>query len=159
VREPNTDYRKDDGDSVNYKGEITMGYRSEVGYVLTFPSKVKREEFVALTKLIGDEVEIAAAILQEYDGVLQDTAEDRLVYGLRFHETCVKWYATFEDVKAHNKLMKMCINNALRGKYEFVRIGEEDGDIEREEQAHDSFREKYINRVHVSHPEIVFEDW
>lgn len=162
MREPNTDYRKDDEDFVNYRGEIDMGYRSEVGYVLTFPSKVKREEFMAVAKLIGDEVEIAVSSLEEYEWIhaRNGYANDSKVYGLRFHETCVKWYATFEDVKAHHKLMKLCINDALRGQYEFIRIGEEEGDIDKEEGAHDSISPVYT--IRVSQPQIEFEgseDW
>lgn len=138
-------------DLVNYRGEIDMGYRSEVGYVLTFPSKAKREEFVAVAKLKGGEFERAVTCLEGWWVVGN--------FGLRFHEHGIKWYDHFEDVKAHHTLMRMCTNDAFRGAYQFIRIGEEDGDIDREEGQHESFEQEFSSRLHTTHPEIVFEDW
>ena len=155
MRELNTDYRKDDEDFVNYRGEIDMGYRSEVGYVLTFPSKVKRKEFVAVAKLKGGEFESAVTCLEDQNS----KPGNGLYSGLRFHEHGIKWYDHFEDVKAHHTLMRMCTNDAFRGEYQFIRIGEEDGDIAREEGQHESFEQEFSSRLHTTHPRIEFEDW
>lgn len=148
-------------DLVNYRGEIDMGYRSEVGYVLTFPSKVKREEFVAVAKLKGGEFESAVSELEDYQFNKRINSDALMVgnFGLRFHEHSIKWYDHFEDVKAHHTLMRMCANDAFRGVYQFIRIGEEDGDIAREEGQHESFEQEFSSRLHTTHPEIVFEDW
>jgi len=142
-------------DLINYRGEIDMGYRSEVGYVLTFPSKQKRKEFVAVAKLKGGEFETAVSELEDQNS----EPGNGLYSGLRFHEHGIKWYPDFEDVKAHHTLMRMCTNDAFRGEYQFIRIGEEDGDIDREEGQHESFEQEFSSRLHTTHPEIEFEDW
>mgnify|MGYP003339254950 CR=1 FL=1 len=43
----------------------------------------------------------------------------------------VKWYDSFEDVKAHEDMLELCVE--CGGSYKFVRIGEEYDDLDERE--------------------------
>mgnify|MGYP006279381319 FL=1 len=97
-----------------------MGYRSEVKYVVSFKDPEQRAQFEQLVKHKGDE-----QLAQALDEL--DVCGRYLV--ARFDG--VKWYPSYEDVQAHHKLMgyarEVFEDDAA---WRFVRIGEEDNDIE-----------------------------
>lgn len=97
-----------------------MGYRSDVKYVIVFPSIEKRDEFLVKQKMLGsDETKKAINELETLEG--KPVA--------RFHEEDTKWYDDYPDVKTHHALMELAVDE-FGGAYYFVRIGEDADDIE-----------------------------
>ena len=95
-----------------------MGYRSDVGYILAFPTKKARDAFVAVHRFKSNEV------VQELDKLEETGAQI-----LAFTASCVKWYEDYDDVKIHEEFMRTCVDH-FDGAYRFARTGEESGDVE-----------------------------
>ena len=100
-----------------------MGYRSEVAYVLRFKDKEMREAFVSLQRAKADKH------INEALDELIELEEDKLAY----HADSVKWYDSYEEVQAHEKLMGEALelfneDQDIAG-YRFIRIGEEYEDV------------------------------
>jgi hypothetical protein len=101
-----------------------MGYRSDVAAV--FYAKDKKD--FPVVKLWLDE------------NFPMDTFHDNIRWfdrGVVFHDTHVKWYDDYEDVKAfeaaREKFVDMFCNDlsvGVKGAYEFMRVGENYDDIE-----------------------------
>ena len=103
-----------------------MGYRSDVAYVIGFDTDEKRDEFVALIRVRGDELWTA----------LQECGMDEHQPRINFYAGDVKWYDSFPDVQMHDKLLTFIADNySDEGGigWKFIRIGEEQGDIQEEE--------------------------
>ena len=100
-----------------------MGYRSDVKYVIVFPSIEKRDEFLVKQKMLGDK-HIQKAVNE------LEVIKDRPI--VRFAMDDVKWYDTYESVKAHHALMEEAEEN-FEAVYSFVRVGENLDDIEMQE--------------------------
>lgn len=100
-----------------------MGYRSEVAYVLRFKDKEQRETFINIQRAKAD-THINTALDE-----LVELEEDKLAY----HAYSVKWYESYEDVQAHEKLMGDTLELFNQDKdiagYRFIRIGEEYEDV------------------------------
>lgn len=122
-----------------------MGYRSNTAYVIRFKDKEQCDAFINLQRAKADKWVNEA--LDELTRV-----EDNV---LGFHSDCVKWYDTFEDVKAHTMLMQEAVR--LFGEdspdtpdyddqagYRFIRLGEEDDDNEIEEGGNSECLYEYI---------------
>lgn len=100
-----------------------MGYRSDVGYVIRFKNMDTMKRFVAVHAI---------------DEHTREALEDCKVYigpsppELHFDANYVKWYESFDDVQAHESLLSFLDDNGSEydAGYKFVRIGEEDDDIE-----------------------------
>lgn len=118
-----------------------MGYRSEVAYVIKFNTISDRESFVTLM-LAKNEPVTAQAI---------DECECR--YGnhpiITFSAGDVKWYESYPDVKIHHALMKQAAE-LYDAAWRFVRIGEEQGDIEVEEHGEKDLWEYIEPRSYIS---------
>ena len=97
-----------------------MGYRSDVKYVIVFPSVEKRDEFLVKQKMLGDQY-ISEAVNQ------LEVLKDKPV--VRFSEDRTKWFLEYEDVRAHHTLMEIAKAD-FNACYYFVRIGENADDIE-----------------------------
>lgn len=99
-----------------------MGYRSDVKYVIAFPTAEAKIAFMAQVRMIG-------GALQDAMDETDHTSHERRIY---FAEDSVKWYDSYTGVQAHNKLMQMADEQPpeLCDGYDFVRIGEELDDIE-----------------------------
>lgn len=100
-----------------------MGYRSEVAYVIRFKDKEQRELFVALQRAKADKH------INEALNEMIELEEDKLAY----HADSVKWYDSYEEVQAHEKLMGEALelfneDQDITG-YRFIRIGEEYEDV------------------------------
>lgn len=138
-----------------------MGYRSEVAYGvriddIEFNDKATEEDkklsadglfLLMLTEMQGDE--IAKKCFDETYGInchLTINKENRTIL---FHEGGLKWYDSYEDVKAHERLYeimeeyaelyddKECMNNPVS--CAFIRIGEEAGDIDERGAGYDQW--------------------
>jgi hypothetical protein len=118
-----------------------MGYRSDVAYVIKFDDIETRDNFVTLM-LAKNDKHITEAINEcEYgytlDPIITFEAED------------VKWYDSFDDVKAHHALMHDAVEiyKEKGGKYRFISVGE-DGAEEFEEDDDDGDLYDYITTRH-----------
>lgn len=103
-----------------------MGYRSDVKSLIygdVEPMKV----FMVKTKMLSpnnalemfkDNIKVEAIKLSATDELLC----------IELHCDCAKWYDSYEDVQAWEALLKEVEKDGLD--YEFVRVGEENGDVE-----------------------------
>ena len=119
-------------DLTNYERMDDMGYRSDVHALFYTTTK----EDLPVLKLYMDE----NFPKDEWLG-LKEISGDR-IYGYELVLEHVKWYESYDGVKAFDEFKRKygaLIDEQERGKkwkFEFVRIGEEIDDVEREQ--HDS---------------------
>jgi hypothetical protein len=95
-----------------------MGYRSTVAFVISFETKEQLENY------------LAPRLLEEY---IKDNRDDFYRVddtSVMYHAEDIKWYDTYPEVQALTKLYKDTIEAG--GAYRFIRVGEEDKDIEDE---------------------------
>lgn len=122
-----------------------MGYRSEVAYVLRFKDKEMRDLFVSMQRAKAD-----PHINTALDEMVE--VEDNM---LGYHASHVKWYDSYEDVQAHEKLMRDTIDifaneetipdyNQQAG-YKFIRLGEEVEDNVDEEEGNSEELYDYVD--------------
>lgn len=123
-----------------------MGYRSEVAYVIRFKDAEQRQTFINLQRAKADK-----HINEALDELIE--VEDNM---LGYHADYVKWYTDYEDVKAHETLMKDSIalfnetpdGNELpydeQAGYRFIRLGEESEDNEDEERGNAECLYEYV---------------
>jgi hypothetical protein len=103
-----------------------MGYRSEVAYVIGFDTKERREEFVALIRVRGDELWTA----------LQECGIEEGRTRINFYASDVKWYESYPDVKMHDRLLEFISKHYDDGDgigWKFIRVGEEHGDVDEQD--------------------------
>ena len=105
-----------------------MGYRSEVAYIIRFKDKEMRELFVSIQRAKAD-----PHINEALNEVVE--VEDNM---LGYHADHVKWYESYEDVQAHEMLLRDSIalfneHEDLTG-YRFIRLGEEQDDTVSKEE-------------------------
>lgn len=93
-----------------------MGYRSDVAYIIEFKTAQDRDAFVTLMGAKNDEHITKALSEVDYE------RKDRPV--ITFRESDVKWYQSFDDVKAHHLLLKLS-NELYAAAYRFVAVGED----------------------------------
>ena len=104
-----------------------MGYRSEVAYAIQFKDADALKEFVGLHAINED----TRQALNECELSNDDQP------ALLFKAEDVKWYDSYEEVQAHNKLLDS-VDEAFsdRAGYHFLRIGEDDDDNEQKDGGH-----------------------
>ena len=127
-----------------------MGYRSDVAYVIKFDDIETRDNFVTLM-LAKNDKHITEAINECEYGYTKDPI-------ITFEATDVKWYDSFDDVKAHHALMHDAIEiyKEKGGKYRFISIGE-DGAEECDEDDDDGDLWDYVttrHEIHTSFPNV-----
>lgn len=107
-----------------------MGYYSQVSYAIEFPNEEHLKNFVATFRLVPE---------------LKEALDGTRVAGvtLFYDHDYTKWYGEFADVKAHKRILDEA--NDLGYATCFTRIGEEDGDIEKDYQ--DGEHEDYGNDI------------
>ena len=101
-----------------------MGYRSDVAYCMAFEDMDKRDAFHELVRLRKDTM---SHELEQY------CAKDDEFPWITCSMKDVKWYASDEDVQAHNAMLRLCVE--CGGAYRFVRIGEDTDDAEEREES------------------------
>ncbi len=104
-----------------------MGELSDVAFAFVVEKKERRDEIMAIYAMDPD--------VQRYDSVKHFKLFNGDGYaGAYFHFCNVKWYETYEDVKALNKISEVVeMFNEERGiafADQFCRIGENDDDFE-----------------------------
>lgn len=113
-----------------------MGYRSEVRAMI-YGEPEKLNAFVVQQKLLGSIVFTAFAdSLERYkmeswtQAALDAERVQTILEVLEIYGTEWKWYDAYEDVQAWMSMMRAAPEAGLN--YEFVRVGEESNDTERE---------------------------
>lgn len=100
-----------------------MGYRSEVAYVIEFDDVDIKEKWVALAKLHPTH----SVALKECNFV-----DDMTTTCITAYFSHVKWYESFDDVKAHTHMLESLqdgdadVDKGINAR--FVRIGEDADD-------------------------------
>lgn len=105
-----------------------MGYRSDVKYVLLFENNEDYSKFLGeATLMCGDDPQLAEVLRLMTDGKKE---LDVLTYRVevRVHWENVKWYNELNWVQVQEELMDITEN--YNGAYFFVRVGEEDNDVD-----------------------------
>jgi hypothetical protein len=95
-----------------------MGYRSTVAFVISFKTKEQLDNYLAprlLEEYIRDERD-------RFERISWDDAS------VLYHVEDVKWYDYLPDVQAFTRLYQDAVDAG--GAYRFIRIGEDDKDIE-----------------------------
>jgi len=125
-----------------------MGYRSNVR-CLIYGTEEKLEAFLTYKLLItgtsvfrdmGDSLTRYSITHSDYQG------DTKTIHVLDLYLDRCKWYEDYEDVKAWHTFMDQAEEADLD--YEFIRIGEDSGDIERSET------ENSLNLIYTSNPTI-----
>lgn len=105
-----------------------MGYYSEVHIAVAFQNEADMKEVIAVYAM--DPRVQKHNLLGDWD-----VREDNVLY---FHSDYSKWYDSFEDVLGYEYLMQLVETfheeREMPFAYRFIRIGEEEQDIERREQ-------------------------
>jgi len=119
-----------------------MGYRSDVAYVIKFDDIETRDNFVTLMLAKNDKW-----ITQALDECEYRYDDDPVI---TFEMNSIKWYESFDDVKAHRQLMHeaVAIYKEKGGRYRFISVGE-DGHEEFDEDDDEGDLYDYITTVHA----------
>jgi hypothetical protein len=119
-----------------------MGYRSDVAYVIKFNDIETRDNFVTLMLAKNDKW-----ITQAIDECEYRYDDDPVI---TFEMNSIKWYESFDDVKAHRQLMHeaVAIYKEKGGRYRFISVGE-DGQEEFDEDDDEGDLYDYITTVHA----------
>ena len=119
-----------------------MGYRSDVAYVIKFNDIETRDNFITLM-LAKNDAQLTQAIKECEYGYTDDPI-------ITFEQQSVKWYDSFEDVQAHQQLMKDAVEiyQHKGGRYRFISVGE-DGAETFDEDDNENDLYDYITTVHA----------
>lgn len=103
-----------------YKGVYSMGYRSEVKSLVYGDTE-------PMAKFIVDNTELLEALQDDFNDDIQ-TIEKPMQTFILLTLDYAKWYESYSDVSRWMALLNLADEAGLM--YEFVRVGEESGDIE-----------------------------
>jgi len=120
-----------------------MGYRSDVAYVIKFDDIETRDNFVTLMLAKNDKW-----ITQALDECEYGYDEDPVI---TFETQSVKWYDSYDDVKAHHAMMREAVHiygEEKGGRYRFIAVGE-DGEESCDENDSEGDLYEYITTVHA----------
>ena len=92
-----------------------MGYRSDVAYVIRFNTVEQRDTFVQLVKHRNDDW--TQAILECETEYVQPI--------ITFEASDVKWYDSFDEVKAHNDIMEWAVELYEGAGWRIIQLGED----------------------------------
>lgn len=119
-----------------------MGYRSDVAYVIKFDDIETRDNFVTLMLAKNDKW-----ITQALDECEYGYDEDPVI---TFETQSVKWYTSYDDVKAHHLMMREAVEiygEEKGGRFRFIAVGE-DGQEEFDEDDSNGDLYEYITTIH-----------
>jgi hypothetical protein len=144
-----------------------MGYRSDVAYgvrvdEVNLGENATEEEknlsadgifLLMLTEMQQDEV--AGKCFDSTYEITEHLTIDKLNRTIAFYEDGVKWYESYADVKAHERLYEIAEEYAEQYGSEtmnnpvscaFIRIGEETDDVEERGGGYDPWNIMYVSR-------------
>lgn len=148
-----------------------MGYRSDVYYVIAFPSDDEMAAFIAQAKALSGQVISASDVIAlgkqmnegRWGNMVSALDECQIHWHkeadptppfIGFYTESVKWYETYDDVQSHESLISLAAlcyyagghvmtyfypggssppQSCSRIAYEFMRLGEDDNDVEKRE--------------------------
>ena len=116
-----------------------MGYRSDVAYVIRFETAGQRDTFVELVKHRNDE---------HWTEAINDCETNYEEPIITFEVESVKWYDSFDEVRAHDALMEWAVELYPNAGFRIVQIGE-DGAEETNEGGNDDDLYDYIHTSHA----------
>ncbi len=96
-----------------------MGYRSDVAYVIRFETAEQRDTFVELVKHRNDAM--TQALIE-----CETNYEEPII---TFETSDVKWYDSYDEVKAHHALMEWAVELYEDAGWRIIQLGE-DGEEE-----------------------------
>ena len=113
-----------------------MGYRSEIGILITIPEETNSDELISKIKdLWGDDF---------YDCFSVKKFSEGKYNFLTFHSNWIKWYGTYTCVMNVENFIENWEDNYKTGGIHFIRIGEDYDDFE---EKYYGTPEKYIDCV------------
>jgi len=113
-----------------------MGYRSDVKYVMLFNTEENRQAFKLEAMLIASDVNSGLDIINnDWDYHIDNS--DEYPYQIRVHYNDVKWYESTPWVDMQIKLMQL-VSKTYEGAFVFMRLGEEDDDIDTQTDAYNN---------------------
>jgi hypothetical protein len=115
-----------------------MGYRSEVAYVIKFEDITQRDAFVTLMLAKNDPV-----VTEAVNDTAHDQTDDPII---TFRAGDVKWCDEYTDVQVHHQMMRDA-TELYEAEWRFVRIGEDNNDIEVHEEGNDYELWEYVDAV------------
>jgi len=92
-----------------------MGYRSQVAYVIRFDNTDQRDTFVELVKHRNDTLSQAINDCE--------TRYEKPI--ITFEAEDVKWYESFDDVRAHHAMLDWAVELYKGSGYRIVQVGED----------------------------------
>lgn len=110
-----------------------MGYRSDVQAVIYGPSD-DMLRFVTASKMNDKFKPIWTEMKTELHIFTTGAGKTNATTFLHLNCKDVKWYLTYPDVQAWSALMREA-EEEFDLQYELIRVGEEDGDVERDQSA------------------------
>ena len=108
-----------------------MGYRSKVAFIISFKDKETLDNYLA-PRLLDENLKNDR---ENFSRIAWDDAS------VMYYSEEIKWYDEYEDVRALTKLYKGVIEAG--GAYRFIRVGEDDRDIDDESGDSDNVESFY----------------
>ena len=121
-----------------------MGYRSDVKYVLLFNTDEQRQAFKLEAMLISADIESGLDIINNDWEYRIDLHDEDFPYQIRVHYEDVKWYESTPWVDMQENLMDLAVSD-YGGGYVFLRLGEEDDDVEQKSGVHNDDIHIYVD--------------
>ena len=92
-----------------------MGYRSDVAYVIRFETAEQRDTFVEVVKHRNDDM--TQALIE-----CETNYEQPII---TFETSDVKWYDSFDEVRAHHALMEWAVELYTGSGWRIIQLGED----------------------------------
>ena len=113
-----------------------MGYRSDVKYVMLFTTEENRQAFKLEAMLVAADINSGLDVINnDWDYHIDNS--DEYPYQIRVHYNDIKWYESTPWVDLQIKLMQL-VSKTYEGAFVFLRLGEEDDDIETQTDAYNN---------------------
>ena len=113
-----------------------MGYRSDVKYVMLFSTEENRQAFKLEAMLVAADINSGLDVINnDWDYYIDNS--DEYPYQIRVHYNDIKWYESTPWVDLQIKLMQL-VSKTYEGAFVFLRLGEEDDDIETQTDAYNN---------------------
>lgn len=111
-----------------------MGYRSDVKYIMAFATEEARTKFLGEVELtVADHPDQAVRdIPSAYKLTTYELCTKPFI--IRVHHDDVKWYDDFPCVRMEMEFLSMA-EDTYDADFEFLRIGENDDDVDRQSSA------------------------
>lgn len=113
-----------------------MGYRSDVKYVMLFNTEENRQAFKLEAMLVAADINSGLDVINN-DWDYHIDSSDEYPYQIRVHYNDIKWYESTPWVDLQIKLMQL-VSKTYEGAFVFLRLGEEDDDIDTQTDAYNN---------------------